>query len=77
MCIEVIVSNISVVCFETLCSTGTRVRQGHSLSPLLFIIYGEAMVREVCQRQLQMIEEAYQMFDTATDVAVLPGGTVY
>ena len=30
------------------CSIRRGVRQGCSLSPLLFIIYDEAMVREVC-----------------------------
>ena len=32
------------------CSIRRGVRQGCSLSPLLFIIYDEAMVREVCHK---------------------------
>ena len=42
-----------VVAVETLseaCSIRRGVVQGCSLSPLLFIIYDEAMVREVCHR---------------------------
>jgi len=32
------------------CNIGTRVKQGCSLSPFLFSIHDEAVVREVCQK---------------------------
>ena len=57
------------------CQIGRGVRQGCSLSPLLFIIYDKAMVREARENdehRIKVGQEVTSMIRYADDKAVIP-----